>query len=53
MNARAIFYDNSADCTLAMPNDKGGTTYTVFETVSAMVNYCRDNGIEAMCELEG
>ena len=43
--AKAIFYNNSTDCTLAVPNSKGGTT--LFESVSEMVNYCRSNGIEA------
>lgn len=47
MNAKAIFNNNSTDCTLAVPNSKGVTTYTVFERVSDMVNYCRENGIEA------
>lgn len=45
--AKAIFYNNSTDCTLAVPNSKGGTTYHLFESVSKMVNYCRANGIKA------
>ena len=45
--AKAIFYKNSTDCTLAVPNSKGGTTHHLFESVSDMVNYCRENGIEA------
>ena len=45
--AKAIFYNNSTDCTLAVPNSKGGTNYYLFESVSEMVNYCRENGIEA------
>lgn len=45
--AKVIFYNDSTDCTLAVPNSKGGTTYTVFERVSDMVNYCHQNGIEA------
>ena len=51
--AKVIFYNDSADCTLAVPNSKGGTTYTVFECVSECVNYCRENGIEAKPVLEG
>ena len=47
MNAKAIFYNNSTDCTLAVPNSKGGTTHHLFDSVSEMVNYCRENGIEA------
>ena len=50
--AQAIFYNNSTDCTLAVPNSKGGTTYHLFEKVSDMVNYCRENGIEATPTLE-
>ena len=45
--AKAIFYNNSTDCTLAVTNSKGGTTHHLFESVSEMVNYCRENGIEA------
>ena len=45
--AKAIFYKNSTDCILAVPNSKGGTTHHLFESVSEMVNYCRENGIEA------
>ena len=45
--AKAIFYNNSTDCTLAVPNSKGGTTHHIFESVSEMVNYCRANGIKA------
>ena len=45
--AKAIFYNNSTDCTLAVPNSKGGTTHHLFDSVSEMVNYCRENGIKA------
>lgn len=45
--AKVIFYNDITDCTLAVPNSKGGTTYTVFERVSDMVNYLHENGIEA------
>ena len=51
--AKAIFYNNSTDCTLAVPNSKGGTTHYLFESVSEMVNYCRENGIEAEIVTEG
>ena len=51
--AKAIFYNNSTDCTLAVPNSKGGTTYHIFESVSEMVNYCRANGIKAEIVTEG
>ena len=45
--AKSIFYNGCADCVLAVPNSKGGTTYRIFDSVSEMVNYCNDNGIEA------
>lgn len=44
---KVIFYNDSADCALAVPNGKGGTTYTLFDSVSECVSYCRENGIEA------
>ena len=50
--AKVIFYNDSADCTLAVPNSKGGTTYTLFDNVSECVNYCREHGIEAEPMLE-
>ena len=53
MNAKAIFYNDSTDCILTAPNGKGGTTYTIFSRVSDMVNYCRENDIEAEPIVEG
>ena len=50
--AKAIFYNTSTDCTLAEQNSNGGITYHLFEKVSDMVKYCRDNGIEATLMLE-
>ncbi len=50
--AKVIFSNSSTDCTLAVPNSKGGMTYTVFERVSECVNYCREHGIEAEPMLE-
>ena len=46
MKATAIFYNNSADCTLAVPNGMGGMTYVVFERVTEMTRYAKANGIE-------
>jgi len=46
MKATAIFYNNSADCTLAVPNGIGGMTYVVFERVTEMTRYAKENGIE-------
>ncbi len=51
MNAKMIFYNNSTDCTLAVPNAQGGTTYHLFERVSDMVNYAHDNGYK-LAEVE-
>lgn len=51
MNAKAIFYNNDTDCTLAVPNEKGGTTFHLFEKVSAMVNFAREKGY-AVTEVE-
>lgn len=45
--AKVIFYNNTTDCVLAVENAKGGMTYTLFDKVSDMVNYCREHGIEA------
>ena len=50
--AKAIFYNHSTDCTLAVQNSKGGTTFYPFECVSDMVNYCSEHGIEANPTLE-
>jgi hypothetical protein len=51
MNAKAIFYNNDTDCTLAVPNSKGGTTFHPFEKVSTMVNFASENGY-AITEVE-
>lgn len=53
MNAIAFFYNDSTDCIMAVRNNRGGLTYTLFERVSDMVNYCRDNDIEAEIVTEG
>lgn len=50
--AKAIFYNNSTDCCLETPNALGGKTWTLFNSVSEMVNYCREHGIEATPTLE-
>lgn len=46
MKATAIFYNDSTDCVLAAPNAKGGTTYTIFDSVSTMLNYANENGFK-------
>ena len=50
--AKAIFYNNSTDCCLEIPNALGGKTWTLFNSVSEMVNYCREHNIEATPVLE-
>lgn len=45
MNATAIFYNDSTVCVLAAPNAKGGTTYSLFEAVSAMLNHAASEGM--------
>lgn len=50
--AKAIFYTDSTDCTLAVPNAQGGTTYILFDSVSSLVNHCLTHGIEAQPTLE-
>ena len=44
--AKVIFYNDSADCTLAVPNRMGGMTYVVFERVTEMTRYAKENGVE-------
>lgn len=50
--AKVIIYNDCAYCTLEMPNNLGGKTYTLFDSVSECVNYCRERGIEAEPMLE-
>ena len=52
MNAKAIFSNNSTSCILETPNALGGKTWTLFDSVSQAVNYCRENNIEATPVLE-
>ena len=47
MKARVIFFHDDADTViLAQPRANGGTYYTLFPTVSQLVNHVRENGIE-------
>ena len=52
MNAKIIFSNSSTDCYLQTPNALGGKTWTLFDSVSQAVNYCRENNIEATPVLE-
>ena len=47
MEAKMIFSNSRTDCYLETPNNLGGKTWTMFDSVSEAVNYCRENGIEA------
>lgn len=48
MNAQAIFNNKSGRCRLVF-NDASTIT---FNSVSRMVNYCRERGIKATCRTE-
>ena len=52
MNAKIIFSNSSTDCYLQTPNALGGKTWTLFDSVSKAVNYCRENNIDATPVLE-
>lgn len=44
--AKVIFYKDDANVTLVERNAKGGSTYTLFETVSELVNTLNEKGID-------
>lgn len=44
--ATAHYYDCDTDVALQTRNNKGGFTFTLFESVAAMVNYAREIGVE-------
>lgn len=44
MNATTHFYDSDTNVVLQTPNSKGGSTYTLFEKVSSMINHAREIG---------
>lgn len=46
MKATAIFHNDSTGCELSTPNTLGGTTYTLFDSVSTMLNYADENGFK-------
>ena len=52
MNATIIFSNKHANCYLETPNALGGKTWTLFDSVSKAVNYCREHNIEATPVLE-
>lgn len=45
MNATVHFYHNATDCVLSTPRTNGGTTHTLFESVSQCWQHIRDNGL--------
>lgn len=48
MNAKAIFNNKSGRCRLVFSDD----STISFKSVSRMVNYCREHGINATCHTE-
>ena len=45
MKAQVFFSNNDGDCRLDITHNDGHHQHVLFEEVSSMVNYCRDNGI--------
>ena len=52
MNAKIIFSNSNTDCYLQTTNALGGNTWTLFDSVSQAVNYCREHHISATPVLE-
>lgn len=46
MKAKAIFHNDSCDCQIEFTNNRGGKTWVLFSTVSSMVNYANEHGID-------
>ena len=47
MKARVIFYhDDAGTVVLAQKRNNGGMLYTLWNSVSVLVNYIQQNGIE-------
>jgi len=44
--ATAHFYDGDTDVVLQTRNEKGGSTFTLFENVSSMMSHAKDMGVE-------
>lgn len=44
--ATAHFYDSDTDVVLQTRNEKGGSTFTLFEKVSSMINHAKSIGVE-------
>lgn len=51
MNATAHFYDIDTSVALQTSNAKGGSTFTLFDSVSEMLNYAKEKGIEIVNQI--
>lgn len=46
MDATAHFYDYDTDLALQTKNAKGGSTFTLFDSVSELLAYAKDKAID-------
>lgn len=46
--ATAHFYDSDTDVVLQTSNERGGSTFTLFEKVYSMINYANSIGVEVV-----
>ena len=46
MKATVHYYDMDTDVTLQQSNANGGSTFTLFESVSELLNYAKDRAID-------
>jgi len=46
MKAKMIFFNDDANTIVLSQPNGNGTRYTLFDSVSQAVNYCKANGIE-------
>ena len=51
MNATAHFYDMDTTVYLQTSNAKGGSTFTMFDSVGDMLNYAEGKGIEIVNQI--
>lgn len=52
MSTKAFFSNNDGDCRLEITHNDGHKQHVLFESVSSMVNYCNEFGLEAECYTE-
>lgn len=51
MNATAHFYDMDTAVALQTSNEQGGSTFTLFDSVSEMINHANEKGIEIVNQI--